>query len=63
MYRTDVFVCSANLAGIPALSMPIGRSDGLPIGGQLLAPAFEESLMLDAAHVLEDHIEPEEETR
>ncbi len=63
MYRTDIFVCSANLAGIPALSMPIGRSDGLPIGGQLLAPTFEESLMLDAAHVLEDHIESEEETR
>ena len=63
MYRADVFVGSANLAGIPAMSLPIGRSDGLPIGGQLLAPAFEEARMLDVAHVLEGHIDAEQEAR
>ncbi len=63
MYQTDVFVCSANLAGIPAMSWPIGQSDGLPIGGQLLAPVFEERLMLDAAHVLETRTESEQEAR
>ncbi len=63
MYRADVFVASANLAGIPAMSLPIGRSDGLPIGGQLLAPAFEEARMLDVAHVLEGHVDAEEEAR
>ena len=63
MYRADVFVGSANLAGIPAMSLPIGRSDGLPIGGQLLAPAFEEARMLDVAHVLEGHIDAEQEDR
>ncbi len=40
MYHADVFVCSANLAGIPAMSLPIGRSEGLPIGGQFMSPAF-----------------------
>ncbi len=35
MYLSDVFTCTANLAGIPALSLPIGRVDGLPVGGQL----------------------------
>ncbi len=63
MYRADVFVASANLAGIPAMSLAIGRSDGLPIGGQLLAPAFEEARMLGVAHVLEGHIDAEQEAR
>ncbi len=63
MYRADVFVGSANLAGIPAMSLPIGRSDGLPIGGQLLAPAFEEARMLGVAHVLEGHVDAEQEAR
>lgn len=63
MYRADVFVGSANLAGIPAMSLPIGRSEGLPIGGQLLAPAFEEARMLDVAHVLEGHVDGEQEAR
>ncbi len=61
MYLADVFVCSANLAGIPAVSLPIGRTQGLPIGGQLMARAYEEELLLDAAHVLEERVNPIED--
>ncbi len=59
MYRSDVFVCAANLAGIPAVSVPVGRSpDGLPVGVQLMAPAFQEALLLDAAQVIEQNTDP-----
>ena len=59
MYRSDVFVCAANLAGIPAVSVPVGRSpDGLPVGGQLMAPAFQDASLLDAARVIEQHTDP-----
>jgi aspartyl-tRNA(Asn)/glutamyl-tRNA(Gln) amidotransferase subunit A len=63
MYLQDVFVCSANLAGLPALSLPIGRAEALPIGGQLIAPAFREELLLDVADVLESLLESTEEVR
>jgi aspartyl-tRNA(Asn)/glutamyl-tRNA(Gln) amidotransferase subunit A len=53
MYLADIFTVTANLAGIPGLTLPIGRVDGLPIGGQLLAPAFLEDEMLEAAFTLE----------
>jgi aspartyl-tRNA(Asn)/glutamyl-tRNA(Gln) amidotransferase subunit A len=53
MYLSDIFTVTANLAGIPAISQPIGKIDGLPIGGQLLAPHFAERRMLAAAYSLE----------
>ena len=53
MYLADVFVCTANLAGVPAVSLPIARADGLPVGGQLIGPHFGEARMLSAAAVLE----------
>jgi aspartyl-tRNA(Asn)/glutamyl-tRNA(Gln) amidotransferase subunit A len=53
MYLSDIFTVTANLAGIPAISLPIGRVDGLPIGGQFLAPHFAERRMLAAAYALE----------
>ena len=53
MYLSDIFTVTANLAGVPAISLPIGRVDGLPIGGQLLAPHFAERRMLAAAYALE----------
>ncbi|MFD1261104.1 Asp-tRNA(Asn)/Glu-tRNA(Gln) amidotransferase subunit GatA [Entomomonas asaccharolytica] len=49
-YLEDVYTITANLAGLPALSMPIGFADGLPVGGQLLAPYFEEGRLLNIAH-------------
>ena len=63
MYLADIFVCPINLAGLPAVSIPAGRSEGLPIGAQLIAPAFEEERMLAAAEALERVIAAEAEVR
>jgi aspartyl-tRNA(Asn)/glutamyl-tRNA(Gln) amidotransferase subunit A len=53
MYLSDIFTATANLAGVPAMSLPIGRVGGLPVGGQLIAPHFAESKMFVAAFALE----------
>jgi aspartyl-tRNA(Asn)/glutamyl-tRNA(Gln) amidotransferase subunit A len=53
MYMSDIFTATANLAGVPALSLPIGRTAGLPIGGQFIAPHFDERQMFAAAYALE----------
>ncbi len=53
MYLSDIFTVTANLAGVPAMSQPIGRVDGLPVGGQLLAAHFDEATMLRIASELE----------
>ena len=63
MYLADVFVCSMSLAGLPALSLPVGRSEGLPVGAQLVAPHFEEERLLAAAGALERSIAPHAEVR
>lgn len=50
MYQSDLLTVSANLAGVPALSLPIGFSDsGLPIGGQLITNNQKENLLLSVA--------------
>jgi len=53
MYLSDYFTVPMSLAGIPAISIPCGLGDGLPVGLQLAAPAFAENRLLDAAHALE----------
>ena len=53
MYLSDIFTVTANLAGVPAMSLPIGRARGLPVGGQFIAPHFGEARMFDAASALE----------
>ncbi len=53
MYLSDIFTVTANLAGIPGVSVPIGRLDGLPVGGQLLAAHFDEMAMFRGAYALE----------
>ena len=53
MYLSDVFTVTANLAGIPGMSVPIGELGGLPVGGQFLAPWWEEQTMIAAAGALE----------
>jgi aspartyl-tRNA(Asn)/glutamyl-tRNA(Gln) amidotransferase subunit A len=63
MYLADIFVCGASLAGLPAMSLPAGRSDGLPVGVQLIAPAFGETRMLQVAAALEQVLPGDEETR
>jgi aspartyl-tRNA(Asn)/glutamyl-tRNA(Gln) amidotransferase subunit A len=56
MYLSDVLTVPMSLAGIPAISIPGGLSDGLPVGIQLAGPAFSENRILDAAHALESAI-------
>jgi aspartyl-tRNA(Asn)/glutamyl-tRNA(Gln) amidotransferase subunit A len=53
MYLSDYFTVPMPLAGIPAVSIPCGLSEGLPVGFQIAGPAFSESRILDAAHALE----------
>ncbi len=53
MYLSDIFTATANLAGVPAMSQPIGLVDGLPVGGQLLAAHFREADMFRVAYALE----------
>jgi aspartyl-tRNA(Asn)/glutamyl-tRNA(Gln) amidotransferase subunit A len=53
MYLEDVFTVGANVAGLPAISIPCGQDEGLPVGFQLLGARFEDAVVLDAAHALE----------
>jgi aspartyl-tRNA(Asn)/glutamyl-tRNA(Gln) amidotransferase subunit A len=54
MYLSDIYTISANLAGIPAISIPCGiSSNGLPMGLQLMGPAFAESRILQVAYAFE----------
>ncbi|WP_141730727.1 Asp-tRNA(Asn)/Glu-tRNA(Gln) amidotransferase subunit GatA [Oligoflexus tunisiensis] len=64
MYLSDIYTLAANLAGIPALSQPIGLCrKGLPIGMQLMAPAFGEETLLRSAQVYEQQINGTEKFR
>ena len=55
MYLADVFTVSANLSGLPAISLPCGQDGaGLPVGLQLTAAAFQETTLLRAAAAYED---------
>ncbi|HEU5039918.1 MAG TPA: Asp-tRNA(Asn)/Glu-tRNA(Gln) amidotransferase subunit GatA [Gemmatimonadales bacterium] len=63
MYLADIFVCAVSLAGLPALSLPAGRSEGLPVGAQLVAPFFEDERLLAAAAALERVVPAAEEVR
>jgi aspartyl-tRNA(Asn)/glutamyl-tRNA(Gln) amidotransferase subunit A len=56
MYLNDFCTVPMPLAGIPAISIPSGLSDGLPVGFQLAGPAFSENRLLDAAFALEQAI-------
>ena len=53
MYLNDIFTCTSNLSGNPAISIPIGRVRGLPVGGQIIAPHFGEYAMFRVAFALE----------
>lgn len=56
MYLSDIFTVTASLAGVPAMSQPIGRIDGLPVGGQFMAAHFDEATMLRVASALESSL-------
>jgi aspartyl-tRNA(Asn)/glutamyl-tRNA(Gln) amidotransferase subunit A len=56
MYLNDYCTVPMSLAGIPAISIPCGLSEGLPVGLQIAGPAFSENRLLDAAYALEREI-------
>ena len=63
MYLADIFVSAVSLAGLPALSLPVGRSDSLPVGAQIIAPAMGDERMLQAAAALERVVSATAEVR
>ena len=60
MYLMDIFTISLNLAGLPGMSLPVGlgADTGMPVGLQLLGPAFGEPRLLETAAALEHVLEP-----
>jgi aspartyl-tRNA(Asn)/glutamyl-tRNA(Gln) amidotransferase subunit A len=54
MYKSDMYTLGINLAGLPAISVPVGKNDeGMPVGLQFIAKAFDEKTLFDAASSLE----------
>lgn len=59
MYLSDIYTNAINLAGLPGLSLPIAKTkEGLPIGMQLIAPAFKEERLFGLGSMIEDLISP-----
>ena len=57
MWLNDIFTVSVSLAGLPAMSLPIGLSQsGLPLGMQLVGKAFDEASIFKAASALEKDV-------
>jgi len=57
MYLSDIYTISVNLAGLPAISLPITKNaDGMPVGLQLIAKAYDEQTLFDGALSLEKSI-------
>jgi len=54
MYLEDVFTVGVNVAGLPAVSVPCGLADGLPVGMQLIGRHFDEAGLLAVAKVYSD---------
>lgn len=54
MYLSDIYTVTANLAGIPGLSIPVGFEKGLPVGMQILGPQFSEKLLYQVGHAFEE---------
>lgn len=57
MYANDLCTIPVNLAGLPALSVPCGLSEGLPVGLQIIGKAFDEATILRVAHAFEQETE------
>ena len=57
MYLSDVFTIPVNIAGLPAITIPAGFSDGLPIGMQLIGKPFGEETILKIAYAYEQATE------
>jgi len=56
MYLADILTVPANLAGIPAISVPCGKSDGMPVGLQIMGRMFEDERIVDVAYAYEQAV-------
>lgn len=56
MYATDICTVTINIAGLPAISVPCGTDNGMPIGMQMISNRFEEQTLLNAAYGYEQLI-------
>ncbi|MDK8183147.1 Asp-tRNA(Asn)/Glu-tRNA(Gln) amidotransferase subunit GatA [Paenibacillus sp. UMB4589-SE434] len=57
MYMNDILTIPVSLAGVPAISVPCGLADGMPVGLQIIGKPFDEATVLKAAHAFEQHTE------
>ena len=53
MYLMDIYTVSLNLAGLPGLSLPVGRAGSLPVGMQIIGREFDEATILKIGHVMQ----------
>ncbi|MCE5299094.1 MAG: Asp-tRNA(Asn)/Glu-tRNA(Gln) amidotransferase subunit GatA [Methanoregulaceae archaeon] len=56
MYLSDILTVPANLAGIPSISVPCGKSEGLPVGLQIMGPHFRDERVIDVAYAFEQGV-------
>jgi len=56
MYLADILTVPANLAGIPAISVPCGKSEGMPVGLQIMGRTFEDERVIDVAYAYEQAV-------
>ena len=62
MYLQDIYTLAVNLAGLPAMSIPVEAADGLPVGLQLIGNYFDESRLLNVAHQFQQATEWHKQT-
>jgi len=55
MYLSDIFTANVNLAGLPAITLPVGYSGKLPVGLQVIAPFLREDMLFKSASAIENH--------
>ena len=56
MYLADILTVPANLAGVPAISVPCGKVGGMPVGLQIIGRHFDEESVVDAAFAYEQEV-------